>query len=746
MAMGTIAAEIRDRAAQLRHQLQVAGYAYYVLDEPVMEDAVYDRLYRELQDLETDFPELVTPDSPTQRVGDRPAERFTSVRHRIPLYSLENAFNFGELRSWEERWRRYGQQVGLDGLMGDPEAEATQATQTTKKSPAPAPAPEPKTPIADGAIAALPLFQAPPPPPPAPEPTRSRPNCAYVCELKIDGNALALTYERGILVRGATRGDGTEGEDITPNVKTIRSIPLRLQGDNLPEWIEVRGEAFLPLHSFEQINRDREGRGEAPFANPRNAAAGTLRQLDSRVVAQRGLDFFAYTLQVPTAGDRPWLPESHWETLERLQNLGFRVNPNRERCHSLAAVGAYCDRWSSQRHDLPYMTDGVVVKLDSLALQTALGSTQKFPRWAIAFKYPAEEAPTRVLGVTFQVGRTGAITPVAELEPVPLAGTTVARATLHNADRIAELDLHIGDTVAIRKAGEIIPEVLRVLPDLRPRDARPVTMPTDCPDCGSTLVRPTGEAVTRCVNGSCPAIIRGGLRHWVGRDAMDINGIGERLIEQLVTANLVRSLSDLYDLTVEALLPLERMGQKSAEKLVAAIAASRTKPWGRVLYGLGIRHVGAVNAQLIADRFPTVDRLARSMEADIAAVYGIGPEIAQAVRQWFEVPANLDLIERLRSRGIHLATDPQTAQPKANPTTRATGKTFVLTGTLPTWSRSDAKAAIEQAGGKVTGSVSRSTHYVVAGDAAGSKLDKAQALGIPCITEAELRSLLTPEP
>ncbi|GAB4347280.1 MAG: NAD-dependent DNA ligase LigA [Cyanophyceae cyanobacterium] len=738
--MGTIAAEIRDRAAQLRHQLQVAGYAYYVLDEPVMEDAVYDRLYRELQDLETDFPELVTPDSPTQRVGDRPTERFTSVRHRIPLYSLENAFNFGELRSWEKRWQRYGQQVGLDGLIGDP--EDTQATQATKKSPAP----ELKQPIAEGAIAALPLFQAPPPPIPTPEPTRSLPNCAYVCELKIDGNALALTYERGVLVRGATRGDGTEGEDITPNVKTIRSIPLRLQGDDLPEWIEVRGEAFLPLHSFEQINRDREGRGEPPFANPRNAAAGTLRQLDSRVVAQRGLDFFAYTLQVPEPRDRPWLPDSHWDTLERLQTLGFRVNPNRERCSSLAAVGAYCDRWSSQRHDLPYMTDGVVVKLDSLALQTALGSTQKFPRWAIAFKYPAEEAPTRVLGVTFQVGRTGALTPVAELEPVPLAGTTVARATLHNADRIAELDLHIGDTVAIRKAGEIIPEVLWVLPDLRPRDAKPVTMPSTCPDCASPLVRPTGEAVTRCVNGSCPAIIRGGLRHWVGRDAMDINGIGERLIEQLVTAGLVRSLADLYDLTVEALLPLERMGQKSAEKLVAAIAASRTKPWGRVLYGLGIRHVGAVNAQLIADRFPTVDRLARSMEADIAAVYGIGPEIAQSVRQWFEVPANLDLIERLRSRGIHLATDPQAAQPKAIPTTGATGKTFVLTGTLPTWSRSEAKAAIEQAGGKVTGSVSRSTHYVVAGDAAGSKLDKAQALGIPCISEAELRSLLTPEP
>lgn len=746
--MGTIAAEIRDRAARLRHQLQVAGHAYYVLDEPVMEDAVYDRLYRELQDLEADFPELVTPDSPTQRVGDRPAARFTSVRHRLPLYSLENAFNFEELRAWDDRWRRYAQQVGLsmDGLTGGTDLDGESGAD-----PEPAPEPDPTPgppPVADGALAALPLFQAPrPAPPPAPEPSapRSR-GSSYVCELKIDGNALALTYERGILVRGATRGDGIEGEDITPNVKTIRSIPLRLRGDDLPEYLEVRGEAFLPLHSFEQINRDREGRGEPPFANPRNAAAGTLRQLDSRVVAQRGLDFFAYTLQVPTARDRPWLPDGHWDTLERLQSLGFRVNPNRERCPSLAAVGAYCDRWSSQRHDLPYMTDGVVVKLDSLPLQAALGFTQKFPRWAIAFKYPAEEAPTRVLGVTFQVGRTGAVTPVAELEPVPLAGTTVARATLHNADRIAELNLHLGDTVAIRKAGEIIPEVLRVLPDLRPRDAKPVTMPTACPECGSPLVRPTGEAVTRCVNGSCPAIIRGGLRHWVGRDAMDINGIGERLIEQLVTVGLVRSLSDLYDLTIAALLPLERMGQKSAEKLVTAIAASRTKPWGRVLYGLGIRHVGAVNAQLIAERFPTATALAGAMESEIAAVYGIGPEIAQSVRQWFEVPANLALMERLRSRGLNLApaTSPSPDAPRI--TTAATGKTFVLTGTLPTWSRSDAKAAIERAGGKVTGSVSRSTHYVVAGDAAGSKLDKAQALGIPCISEAELRSLLTPEP
>jgi DNA ligase (NAD+) len=695
---------IAQRAAQLRDLLQAAGYAYYVLDSPTMEDAVYDRLYRELQDLEAAHPALITPDSPTQRVGDRPAERFTSVRHNIPLYSLENAFDRAELQAWEQRWQRV-------------------ATA---------------------------------------EPV-------YFCELKIDGSALALTYENGVLVRGVTRGDGREGEEITQNVKTIRSIPLRLQGEAVPPVVEVRGEAFLPVAMFAQINRDRTARAEPPFANPRNAAAGTLRQLDSRVVAARQLDFFAYTLVIPETGSssepksstpKSPTPESptpespapesgggaaiasHQAALAQLQAFGFRVNPHGERCRDLDQVWAYCQRWDRDRHDLPYQTDGVVIKLDDRALQAALGFTQKFPRWAIAFKYAAEEAPTVVQSVTFQVGRTGALTPVAELDPVPLAGTTVARATLHNADRLAELDLHLGDTVVIRKAGEIIPEVLRVLRELRPPAAQVVQMPSACPACGEPVSRPEGEAVTRCFNASCPAIVRGSLRHWASRDALDITGLGEKVIEQLVTTGRVRSIPDLYQLTIDRLVALDRLGQKSAENLLDAIAASKTQPWDRVLFGLGIRHVGAVNARTLAEQFRRVEDLATAEEGAIAAVYGIGPEIARSVRTWFAIPANQLQVNRLRSLGLTLAApDRPDPEPSAAP---LAGQTFVLTGTLPTLSRAAAKALIAAAGGKVTGSISRSTDYLVAGDKAGSKLTQAQALNIPILTETDLLNRLNP--
>ncbi|MDW8202929.1 MAG: NAD-dependent DNA ligase LigA, partial [Cyanobacteriota bacterium SKYGB_h_bin112] len=463
-----------DRIIELRQLLQQASYAYYVLDAPIMEDAVYDRLYQELHSLEQQHPDLITPDSPTQRVGERPASQFISVRHNIPLYSLENAFDYNDLAAWQERWRRIVPDVS--------EAD-------------------------------------------------------YVCELKIDGSALALTYEHGVLVRGATRGDGVQGEDITQNVKAIRSIPLRLNLENPPSVVEVRGEAFLPLDAFVQINQEREAAEDPVFANPRNAAAGTLRQLDSRIVAQRRLDFFAYGLHEleAVAGEtiisQPCQTQcqTQWQVLQRLKQMGFRVNPESEHCPSLQAVMAYCDRWSEQRRQLPYLTDGVVVKLNSLALQKRLGFTQKFPRWAIALKYPAEEAPSKLLAVTFQVGRTGAVTPVAELTPVQLAGTTVARATLHNRDRLVELDLHLGDTVVVRKAGEIIPEVVRVLPDLRPSQAEVVQMPTECPECAQPLVKPEDEAVTRCVNPACPAIVRGAILHWVSRPALDINGMGDKL-------------------------------------------------------------------------------------------------------------------------------------------------------------------------------------------------------------------------
>ena len=672
----TVPADRQQRAQELRSQLQTASYAYYVLDAPDLPDEVYDRLYRELQDLETQYPSLVTPDSPTQRVGERPASQFTALEHNIPLYSLENAFDIDEYRQWEVRWQR-------------------------------------QTPDID---------QAP-----------------VVAELKIDGNALALTYENGLLTRGITRGDGISGEDITQNVRTIRSIPLRLQIDNPPPRVEVRGEAFIPNDVFERINTERQANEEAPFANPRNAAAGTLRQLDSRVVAQRRLDFFAYTLLLPEGTGGLSSPKTQAESLTALQNLGFKVNPNCKRCATTDDVAQFYDYWDTARTQLPYLTDGVVVKLDDLALQERLGFTQKFPRWAIALKYPAEEAPTILQDMTVQIGRTGAVTPVAELAPVQLAGTTVARATLHNADRIAELNLHKGDTVIVRKAGEIIPEVVRVLPDLRPKGAEPCQLPTHCPECGEKLVRPADEAVTRCINPSCPAIVRGDLIHWTSRQALDIAGLGEKWVQQLLAQKLVRSVADLYELTIEDLLPLDRMGQQLAQKLVDAIQASKSQPWSRVLFGLGIRHVGAVNAQLLTQEFYTAERLAAAAPKDIEAVYGIGPEIAYSVHEWFQGVANQQLIERLKTAGVQLEGPPPLAEPMDLP---MAGKTFVLTGTLPTLSRKEAKTKIEESGGKVTGSVSSKTSYVVVGIDAGSKLTKAEKLGIQRLSEEDLLALL----
>ncbi|KAM3099210.1 NAD-dependent DNA ligase LigA [Phormidesmis sp. 146-12] len=671
--------EIKQRVQELTKILQKASYDYYILDAPTIEDAVYDRLYHELLDLETRHPELISPDSPTQRVGERPASQFNSVKHNVPLYSLENAFGNDDLSLWEQRWKRV-----------------------------------------------------------APDVTEFD----YVCELKIDGSAIALTYENGVLVRGTTRGDGISGEEITQNVKTIRSIPLRLNLENPPALIEVRGEAFLPLDSFEQINRDREQAGESLFANPRNAAAGTLRQLDPRIVAQRRLDFFAYTLHLGSNSSTPHssllTPHSQWEALELLKTMGFRVNPERQRCSTIDDVKAYCDHWAIARTQLRYMTDGVVVKINSFTLQEQLGFTQKFPRWAIALKYPAEEAPTIVENISLNVGRTGAITPVADLRPVQLAGTTVARATLHNRDRIAELDIRIGDTAIVRKAGEIIPEVVRILPELRPAGAKPFEMPTHCPECSEPVVKPEDEAVTRCINLSCPAILRGALTHWASRGVLDIDSVGEKLVMQLVDQKLVRSVADLYELTVEQLLTLDRMGKKSAEKIVKSIQASKSQPWSRVLYGLGIRHVGSVNAQVLTQTFPNVEQLSQASPEAIAAVYGIGSEIAQSVYQWFQNHANQVLIERLRSAGLQLAGEVKTPQAQ----TAITGKVFVVTGTLPTLKRDEAKSLIQKAGGKVTDSVSKKTDYVVVGEEAGSKLEKAQSLGISLLSEAELLALL----
>ncbi|MEP0858213.1 NAD-dependent DNA ligase LigA [Trichocoleus sp. DQ-U1] len=670
---------VKQRIQELRQLLHKASYAYYVLDAPIMEDAIYDRLYRELQDLETQYPELVTPDSITQRVGEKPATQFSSVWHNIPLYSLENAFNIQEFAKWQERWRR--QVPKLDSI-------------------------------------------------------------EYVCELKIDGSAIALTYENGILVRGATRGDGITGEDITQNVRTIRAIPLRLNLENPPTHVEVRGEAFLGLDVFKQINQERQQAGDQLFANPRNAAAGTLRQLDSRIVAKRRLDFFAYTLQIPGKDDAE-VAQTQWKSLDLLQEMGFKVNPNRKLCHSLEDVRDYYDEWNTGRLNLPYMTDGVVVKLNSIPLQKKLKFTQKFPRWAVALKYAAEEAPTRVENISINVGRTGALTPLAELQPVQLAGTTVQRATLHNIDYVRSLDIRIGDTVIIHKAGEIIPEVVRVLPELRPEGTHPFQMPTCCPVCNQPVVKPVDEAVTRCVNASCPAILKGALVHWASRNALDINGMGEKLMHQLVDKGVVNSVADLYDLTADRLGTLERMGKKLAQKLVDAIAHSKTQPWSRVLYGLGIRHVGSVNAQTLTQKFTTVEQLAGASAANIEAVYGIGPEIAHAVYDWFQVPANQTLIDRLKAAGLQLAAEVETPSTESRSVpSPLQGKTFVITGTLPTLKRDEAKALIEKAGGKVTGSISAKTDYLLVGEDAGSKLEKAEALGITQLSEAELLEIV----
>jgi DNA ligase (NAD+) len=683
------APSLRQRAEELKRLLQLAAHAYYVLDAPVMEDPVYDRLYRELLDLEQAHPELQTVDSPTQRVGGQPAEGFPTVDHRIPLLSLDNAFSIEELEKWYARLLRE-----LDRL------------------------------------------------PPAGSPL---PALAMVCELKIDGNALALSYEQGVLVRAATRGDGDRGEEITANVRTIQSVPLRLALDHPPDWLEVRGEALISTPVFATINAERQARGDALFANPRNACAGTLRQLDPKVVACRRLDFFAYTLHLPDGGNGA--PKSQWEALAWLRQAGFQVNPHCTRCADLGEVERFFQAWETARQTLDYATDGVVVKLDDLRLQADAGFTQKAPRWAIALKYPAEEAPSRLLRLVAQVGRTGKVTPVAEFEPVSLAGTSVSRATLHNADRLQELDLHSGDTIVVRKAGEIIPEVVRVLPDLRPKGARRLALPNRCPECGSELVREEGEADTRCVNSSCPAILRASLRHWVSKGAMDVEGLGSKLIAQLVDRGLVHSIADLYRLDGALLASLERMGEKSATNLVEALAASKVQPWHRQLYGLGIHHVGEVNAKALARAFPDGHALGEAaLEAPerITAVFGIGPEIAQSLQQWFATPANSALLQQLEAQGFSLASaeDVEPNHPDGGSGSPLAGQTFVLTGTLPTLSRRQAQDLIEAAGGRVSSAVSSKTSFVVAGDEAGSKLSRAQSLGVAVLDEAGLRQLL----
>jgi len=657
------------RAAHLREELRRHEHLYYVLDAPVITDAEYDAMMRELQSIEAAHPEFVTPDSPTQRVGGKPREGFIKVRHSTAMLSLDNALNEGELLDFDRRVR--------DLLRGEP--------------------------------------------------------YRYVVELKMDGLSLATRYGNGSFLQAVTRGDGTTGEDVTENARTIRSMPLRTD----PKWpdYEVRGEVILNRRAFERLNAERDAEGQPRFANPRNAAAGALRNLDSAITSSRQLDFYAYFLLVDGA---PAM-ESHWESLETMAALGFKVNTHRAICADVQELLAQYREWESRRDSLPYEIDGLVAKVDSIPQQRALGWTAKAPRWAIAIKFPARQEQTVVEDIGVQVGRTGALTPVAHLRPVVVSGVTVSRATLHNEDEIERLGLHIGDTVLIERSGDVIPKVVRVVHHGEGRSK--FSMPSECPVCKGHIVRQEGEAAYRCVNTSCPARLKESLLHFAARSVMNIDGFGEALADQLVDRGLVRSIADIYSLTLEQLMSLERMGRKSAEKIIANIEGSKASPLPRVISGLGIAFVGERTAQLLADAFPGMDLLKAATVDELQRAQEVGPRVAQSIAAFFGEERNRELIERLRAAGLQFSYDPP-KRPEGADAGPLAGKTFVITGTLPTLSREDAKAKIEAAGGKVTDSVSRKTDFLLAGEKAGSKLEKATKLGIAVIGEEQLAELL----
>jgi DNA ligase (NAD+) len=662
-----------DRIADLRARIRHHEERYYVLNAPEISDAEFDALVDELEALEAEHPDLVTPDSPTRRVGGRPVEGFETVEHSVPMLSLENSYNPGELGEFDDRVRRGLADQGVT-------------------------------------VATVP----------------------YVAELKIDGLSISLTYEDGRLVRGVTRGDGTRGEDVTSNVRTIRAIPLALPRAPAGR-LEIRGEVYLPRAAFERGNRDREERGEPVFANPRNAAAGAMRNLDPGAVARRGLSAFVYQLLGPPGV----VPPRHSETLARLRAWGLPVEPDWRLCEGIDQVLAYCDEWKEGRRSLAFDTDGVVVKVDEMAMRERLGTTSKAPRWAIAFKFPAEQATTKLLRIEVNVGRTGAVTPYAVLEPVWLSGSTIQMATLHNEQDIARRDIRPGDYVLIEKGGDVIPKVVMPVLSRRGADVGPWEMPTQCPSCGSTLHRPEGEAVWRCVNTACPARFQRSLEHFASRRAMNIEGLGEALVDQLVGAGLVADFADLYHLTLEPLAALERMGRKSAQNLLDEIGRSRdNEPW-RLVYGLGIRYVGERVAQVLVEAFRSTTALEQASVDDLQRVNEIGPVVAQSVREYFDEPRNRQLVARLREAGVR--TESSAPLPAGG---ALAGRTFVLTGTLVSMSRDEAAAAIEARGGKVTGSVSRKTSFLVVGADAGSKLEKARALGVGILDEAAFLSLL----
>lgn len=655
-----------EEVAILREQLEHHNYRYYVLDQPEITDAQYDKLLQRLLKLEQLYPELVTPESPSQRVGGTPLKGFNTVKHRIPLMSLSNAFNAEELRDFDRRVR---------GGLGEGEAG-------------------------------------------------SQPE--YVVELKIDGLAVALTYQDGMFVTGATRGDGETGEEITQNLKTIKAIPLKLR-KTMPA-LEVRGEAFMPKKEFVRLNEERDMAGEAPFANPRNAAAGSLRQLDSRITAKRALNAFIYTLAL-AEGARL---DTHKQALELLKELGFNVNPLVKVFANIEDVITYIAEWADKRHQLPYDTDGMVIKVNSLRQQELLGFTAKSPRWAIAYKFPAEQATTVVKDILVRVGRTGVVTPTAVFDPVLVAGSTVSRATLHNQDFISEKDLRIGDTVVIHKAGDIIPEVVEVLYEKRQGTEQPYHIPDKCPECGSQVVRMSGEVALRCPNASCPALLREGLIHFASRDAMDIEGLGPAVISQLLEAGLVQDAAQLYSLRLEDVAGLDRMGQKSAHNLLKALEKSKQNTLAQLIFALGIRLVGNKAGKLLARHFKTLDKLMASDQEELQQIGEIGPKMAESLVSFFAQPENVGLIEKLRLAGINMEEEvTETATPFA-------GMTFVLTGTLTTLTRKEAEDLITRLGGKASGSVSSKTNFVVAGESPGSKYEKAVKLGIPIISEEQL--------
>ncbi len=657
---------IQQKVDRLREELRRHEHLYYVLDAPEITDVEYDALMRELTALEQAHPELLTPDSPTQRVGGKPREGFVKVPHSSPMLSLDNALNEQELRVFDTRVR---------GLLPN---ESYQ----------------------------------------------------YVAELKLDGLSLAVHYEGGQMVRAITRGDGTVGEDVTENARTIRSIPLRVKPQ---EHFEVRGEVVLNRRAFERANEERDAQQLPRFANPRNAAAGALRVLDPRVTAARQLEYFAYFL---LSEGRAALP-THSAVLKELSHRGLKVHDGHRICEDIEALIEFCKHWEAQRDDLPFEIDGVVIKIDSVEQQNRLGWTAKAPRWAIAFKFAARQEKTLVEDIIVSVGRTGAVTPTAVLQPVGIGGVTVSRATLHNEDEIERLGVHIGDTVLVERAGDVIPKVVRVVQEGEHR--RPFRMPSNCPDCGGEIVRAEGEAASRCINTNCPARLKESLLHFAARGVMDIDGLGEVLADQMVDRGLIKNVADVYSLTLDDLMKLERMGKKSAEKLLANIDASRKKPLSRILNALGIPFVGERTAQILADHFGDLDKIIAATDEELQQAEEVGPKVAHSIRQFFEQERNRDLVERLRAAGLDFTCE---VRRKEDQQGKFSGVTFVLTGTLPTWTREEATALIEEQGGKVTGSVSKKTGYVVAGAEAGSKLDKANALGVRVIDEAGLRELL----